>query len=509
MSNNGTTKRQTSLKQLLKKQKWTAAEAGRVKVAKTVQAVFNSINSDIIEPKIEYTEITKRLAAFNILERETYSGYTDICNWFERACRQAQYDISMAAYFLEHLISTLKYAVLTEDVYSYISQLPAIVTRKQYSDICHNRIPNSDNITDNYADMGFCLLNLIEIELEYYIRLLHRDARRKNPLKPLRKKLEAELVTDSNILNRYCKVTKHKKVPADLNKWEIIESGAISRYYPVFRRKEKTEEEALEQIAAFRKEFTELVTALLQDMEQYIEDVSTLTNEEWLNIAFSWADLYKEDFYNFRQMYNISKVNIFAGNDRAVYNGVAILEASELAITNPFTNNDPRIDEETGYYKPPTIENSLAEYSLEGFFDKSEASEIRIQQINECLRAIPLAYYSISGYHIALQIISERYGTTELLKARFDEEYSFLSERAEDYNNLVAGLHERIQNITYDDKELKQIKLDVLEKLFLPLSVKEHTPPESIIEQAKKDIENFDAFQGRADSLITTLCREK
>lgn len=574
-----------NINSLLKKKGWTGRELGRLEMVNTLDGFRQSLEG-VLEPKpiISKADFRKMLDTItDPQEGRIYNGYIAIHKWFSTMYLEAVAQEQQAHLNYNTLSTVLTNAMAAEDIYSYIAELPVIMTEKQYKETVEKR--KEEILHSDGEERSFNIFNLLEQALNFYIGLLQKKPRKKNPLKPLKKKLEKDLVTDPKILSKYNKVmengyyttpdgarsdsmeweewqalidppiTSHLKnakelgekevcfleqkmaakrvvnralaiydgatdeeaddevekkdpysvpcewhyyeeTPKNLNKWEILETGDLFEYYPALSG-EGTDEEMIEDIKAFIKEFPEVVKALLTDMERFIKGASSLPVEAWLNTCYTREDLYKLNFYNFRSTYVDTDTAIFSGNRRAL-NGVAILRA------NDSIGYSPLIDKETGYYKEPDIRKSLKDFSLEGYFTENEDYAEAVEVLERARRLFRNSYYFLLGYNKALDIVASYFNLEELEVAKLNTEV--LKNKAKGFNSLVAMLYVRIKDTAYQDEELKAKKMKVLKDVLYPISLEDLVVPEEKIEKAKRDIKDFKAFKDEMLDIKLTLC---
>lgn len=611
-----------NVEKLLKKKGWTGKELGRLELAMTLNALHKSLQGDTSPERIvSEAEFRKMLDTItDPYQGKIYNEYITIHEWFANNYSYAVANEQQALFMHSTLMNTLTSAMLAENVYEYISQLPAIFTEKQYKDLVTAR--TKEILTPNGETLGFNVFNLVELAIDYYVRQLSKEPRKKNPLKPLKKKLEAERVTDSHILDRYVEVTGlgyyemedgtrsdqltkgewkskvyeafiksdifqkvlekadeleqsgiiarimteevaqimimtkevartatekelkyfedteqdtqstienmqlayvelveqvklppeeylnefadyciiakwhfYDSPPEDLNKWEVLEAGNLYEYYTTLAS-DSSPEMQIDDITAFREEFPEVVEAILGDMEHYIKGVKSMTVSEWIYTVYSWEELYKLDMYGFRSMYT-DDVSIFEGNERAIFNGIAIVRPSTLL------ERSPRIDPETGYYKPPKVEKIMAN-GLEQYFTDNENYADNVRELELARKRLIEAIYFYKGFDKILDLIISYYDVDEFNLVRFD--VSRIEAKVKAFNSLLVTLYDQIKHTNYEDKELKEKKLEVLRDVFTPIDLSKIKIPKYRIDKAITDIKEKRAFVGGMNDIRVTLC---
>lgn len=192
------------IKRLLKKKSWTGKEIGQIILVDTLKAYKRAI--DTSNP-LEQPEVTKEQLDYmvstltNESEWETYRGYISIYDWIQHTSQlvstQEQSAIAQYAQYYGFIAN----ALTAENTYQYIAELPVTMTEKQYTDFLKKRI--QEILKPNGQDRKDSAIQLILKAIDYYINLLETHPRAKNPLKPLKKKLQEEPIADLNILKHY------------------------------------------------------------------------------------------------------------------------------------------------------------------------------------------------------------------------------------------------------------------------------------------------------------------
>lgn len=297
-----------------------------------------------------------------------------------------------------------------------------------------------------------------------------------------------------------CKWHYYEDPPTDLTKWDILETDNLYEFYGgLFCGMDVTDEELTAEAEDFTAEFRELVNAVVKDIEANFtvgeRGLSALSVEEWLTVNYSLRELYKKDFYGYRAEVE-ADTTIFDGNYRALFNGVAILRASDLI------DRSPRINE-SGYYVEPDIKPTLSNFTLEAFFPESEDYADNLEIVETARQTFIESYYHLKGYNCALELIARFYDVPEITVFQFATDG--LEDKIGAFNDLVPALYKKIHDTAYGDKELKERKLQVLKDLFQPIDYKALTIPEENREQAEQLLEDFKAFQPENTALFDAL----
>lgn len=196
-----------NINRLLKKKGWTGAELGRLELANMALAYKKATdtNNPEQEPVISRADFEKMLSTLkDPTEGRIYNGYISIHNWISNTAPIAMSEGQQAQLQFDKLWNYIENAITAEDLYSYIAELPLIMTEKQYKETVEKR--TQEILKPDGEPLAHNVLALILSGIEYYINLLQTQPDAKNPLKPLKKKLEKELVRDPHILEKYNRV---------------------------------------------------------------------------------------------------------------------------------------------------------------------------------------------------------------------------------------------------------------------------------------------------------------
>lgn len=304
----------------------------------------------------------------------------------------------------------------------------------------------------------------------------------------------------------------YEEAPEGFNKWEFIAACAngdmdFGDVYPCLFSEspeggEATPEEYTEQAIAFKKEFPELVEAILKlfDEKGYRTDtigfeeapISAIPVEHWEEAVTAWRTLYNVDFPGFRAWVE-SDSNIFEGDKRALLNGIAVLRPSDV-YRNP---NDKRyysaaIDE-NGDFKEPEGQALFSHmFGLDAYTPANPESGDNIDKVERNRATLEESLRFVVGYDVALELIAEEIGIPDF--TIFKAYGARCLERVKALNNLFDLLYTHIEEIDYRDKERKAAKLQALRDVFYPIDVDALTVSEERRKKAAQMLDGLEAF---------------
>jgi len=292
--------------------------------------------------------------------------------------------------------------------------------------------------------------------------------------------------------------------PADLTKWDIIEQELLLELYPADidgSGDAYSESNFTASMEDFKAEFAELVQAMLADIDKKHFSgsevkLSALPVEKWLTTLCSWRSLYEADFYGEKEAAE-GDAQLFDGNKRALFNGIAILRPSDIISKS-------RCIDERGYYVEPDIHPAISSHSLEAFFTESEDYAENIATVEDARSGLLANYYYLQGYNKQIDLIIALTDVPEL--EVFKQDLRGLEERVKALNDLVSILYRQIKDTDYKDKELQARKMEVLKDIFPPLDIDSLTIPEENIARAQELVGSFKAFLEQRVEFEDLLC---
>ena len=287
-------------------------------------------------------------------------------------------------------------------------------------------------------------------------------------------------------------------IPEETSKWDTIENISLKRYYTSLRDPEcMTDEDFVREAKDFRKEFPEMVEAILEQASELLEeDLVSLPVTEWINKKWTVKHLYEKNIYGYRREVNAPQ-NLFHGNPQAMASGIAVM-------ANPGT--DTKINE-AGNYVPVDMgsKNLLGRsIGLEQYIGNDEQTKKNIQELEGCYRDILAGYRFVLAYDTACDMIAKHINISEFCV--FKQHSDQLTEKIKKLIALVPMLYVKITHINYTNEEVKRQKLQVLMDYFKPLDIRGAAPTKKNIERAEMMLkDNMRAFYAQDGLFLATL----
>lgn len=584
------------IKKLLNKKGWTGRELGIIELTNMSELYRQALagNQDPT-PLVEPGQFQKMING--IVDRSqgiVYNGYISIHEWLQVQLQAALAQDQQVQLQYKKLIDYVTNAITAEDAYRYAEQLPAIMTQKEYDEKRAAAI-EARLVDEDGNDLEWNIYSIVEHAIQYFYNELERNPKKPNPLKPIKKKYERELVTSKLILEswnetvgngyytledgrrsdkmtaeewqeaittpamkqalenmeatgaggrviadqiaqrRYTERAKvimlggteqdadknqqkndyerglavpaewhyYEEQPADLTKWEVVETGLWEFYLPW-----EEWDGAEEALADFYSEFQELVKAVLEELDRgewFSPALSSYQLKDWLTTTYTVRSLYEGGFYGMDE-FIAGYDSIWDGNRKALFNGIAIYTPSPMWAEARGGNEERKRKQahldERGYYVLPDITATLHHLSLEAFFTDGEDYARNVDIVERGREALLDSYYFIKGFNTALDLIATYFDVPALEVFKVD--VGDAEQKMDAFNELVPVLYYRIHGTDYEDKELKKRKLQVIQDIFYPLDYKSLAIPEANIEEVKARFKDFRAFKDT--TILDLLC---
>lgn len=585
-----------NLRQLLNKKGLKGEVVAKAIIANTADHYSQVMKgNEYYKPILSEAEISKLVSGITTpIEGKLYTRLLSVQDWIQKNQSSTLAHEQQAQLSITQLVNRIEIMSRSEEVFQYVSKLPRIMTKKQYEDA------KKENVEQLLKDHeAFSLFELIGEGIDYYIQLLKKHPRKKNPLKELKAKYQKETIKELFLIDRYkeellqdeekgyyllpngdrsdnmtlsqwseayktyyekpfLETHKHFKgdeeatpeetlshyrtkahikaylkeyqgmdrkkaqkealkeigfneniaewhyydettdepieVPAEyLNKWNILNADYKELFYSFnIIDKSITDEDRTKEHEAFKKEYGEVVDAILKDLEKSIPEASKVPLKDWSKQVYPAKDIYNLNLYDYKN--NLDSIAVPLDDYRSQRNGVAIIEKSPYSL---------QIDEK-GYYKEPNITNPLNLYSLMNYDVESEDYINNIKQLKEEEERLKDSYYYMQGYNIAIDLIKNALDIPEL--EAYKVQANSMKARIEAYNGLIAFLYVKIKDTKHDDEALQAKKLRILKENFTLIDTDALITPVENIEKARKHLNDYSAFtQNKPFSTLLTM----
>ena len=195
------------IKRLLNKKGWTGRELGIIELTNMALNFQQRLQGKEPKDLVDRAQFQRMISGITDKEQgRIYNGYIAIHEWLSLHYNIAQTQLQQAQLQFRTLSGYITDAILAEDVYSYIEQLPAIMTQKQYETFRAERI-EAQFYDEDGEPLYSNVFNLVERAITYYLRQLQREPQKPNPLKAIRKKYLSQPVKSKLILSKWNEAT--------------------------------------------------------------------------------------------------------------------------------------------------------------------------------------------------------------------------------------------------------------------------------------------------------------
>lgn len=536
---------------LLNKKGWTGRELGILEVtnmcrlfAQTMQGITPAkplIEKDRLKSMINGLTSEKDIREFNY--------YIDIHSFLSTTFAVKGSNTQQLQLRQKVILDYLKNALLAEDIFYYIDELPAIMTEKQYNEEREKR-------TAEYLDgIKLTPMQIIIELLEANIKAYEENPRKTSPYKELFKRYATEPIKSKYTLERYNEATDngYYTLP-DGRRSDQMTDEEWEEVAKSYEEKENQQQEAEEQkgFSITDKRFMREALAVYNDGLTPYEAEELIKEEDGLKVPREWhiyeeppADLTKwEAIADTTYIYELYRVNeaddikafiedfeelaelLKAEAEKLYFKGFSKIPYSEyhidrfsgveaysknfvgfdymkddsflfdgergnwngIAILKPNWNKH-RIDE-NGYFIEPPIYNSLKNHSLEAFFTDNEDYAYNVATIEASRESILESYYFLSCLDYIIDATAKLYDLPDI--KMFGVNISSLKEMIDALNTFTPVLYTKICRTRYQDEETKQKKLQVLKDIFYPIEYDKIEIPTAKIDELIQDTKNFE-----------------
>jgi len=195
-----------NIKRILNKKGWTGRELGILELTNMCVMFRQALEGKEPTPVVEPAQLQRMVSTMTDRQQaRTYNGYIAIHEWLRVSYNIAQTHEQQAQLQFRTLEGYMERATLAEQVYTYIEQLPAFMTQKQYDELRAQRL--EAYLTLNGEGRYSNPLNLLAGAVDHFLRKLQSEPKKANPLKAIRKKYVAQPVKSELIRSRYNRIT--------------------------------------------------------------------------------------------------------------------------------------------------------------------------------------------------------------------------------------------------------------------------------------------------------------
>jgi hypothetical protein len=559
------------IEKLLKKKHWTGAELGRLQIAITSIAYGESFKNGESNPKpiVEKErmhEMLRTLAGTH--EAGVYNSYIAMHEWIRNVSQTSLAQEQQALVQIEKINNILSKILEVENVFTYISFLPKIMTQKQYKNAVNESLKGLWD--ENEKPVKVRGLTIVKFALSSCLTLLKKHPRANNPLKPLKEKLSKEFVRDTTILEKYNKImrrgyyvledgTRSDQVPPDeLRKIISPELSKILNEDSKLSEDEKkllnlkSTQHRIEEMsknhyhgisAPAQKSFTKkiqwhyykeppknltkwdiLKEGRLEDFyfskseeknhQQEVKEFESLMTEFPMVIEAITNDI-GEKYPDLSNLKGLTAEKL----DKKYYPEKILFDDNFYSFRDVVTSDryvfkdDPEAQNGIAILKNSTAEkytmpdlNIVLRSPLEKYYPENKDYKDNKNEIKECRNLILQSVYFVQGFNAALNIIASEFDLEEV--QNFSQPVHLLKEKIEKNNNLVYLIHESINDlIKYGGESAdKQKKLETLKTVFDPIDLSEFEIPQAKIDEATKNISDLTGFYEHDLNPYLTLC---
>lgn len=253
----------------------------------------------------------------------------------------------------------------------------------------------------------------------------------------------------------------YEEPPAGLTKWDVVKDlFVLLEIYPAALGDNHDQEAYEEEMSDFTDTFSDMVAAIVDalDSENWIDiHISDVPFSVWNRPIISLQALYDMNFYGMADRVNLDKETLFPDNERARYNGVAVLQELHGLFEPP---TDAR-----GYFIPPTIMHNIGNpYSLEDLLEGAEDYDFMADLIEDNQNALLDSHYFLKNWNILIDMVDEIYEVPRIDVYRID--YSKIEKYIDELNGMTMDLYNQVYRTDYGEMGdfQRHFKLEAIKK---------------------------------------------
>lgn len=287
-------------------------------------------------------------------------------------------------------------------------------------------------------------------------------------------------------------------IPEDTTKWDAIEDIPLERYYLTLEKaQEFTDDDIVREVSDFRKEFPEMVDAILVQASELLgEDLVSLPVTDWPKKKWTVRYLYEKDIYGYRREVNAPQ-NLFRDNMQAMASGVAVLANAGFGT---------EIGEDGNYVPVDMASKNLMgkAIGLEQYIGDDAQTKKNIAELEDCRQDILAGYKYVLAYDTACEMIAKFIGIPDF--TIFKQHSDQLTDKIKKLNALMPMLHLKILTTNYADQNAKVQKIRVLTDYFKQIDTRSASPTKKSMAAAEQMLkDNMNAFYAQDGRFLAAL----
>lgn len=193
----------TDIQRLLNKTAWTGQDLGRLELTNMAVLFRQAITGQEQKPVVDREQFAKMVRTLtDSRQGQIYNGYIAVHEWISIHYNMAQTQLQQAQLQEQTLAGYVTDALLAEDVYRYMEQLPLILTEEQYEKTARENLQKWLYLKPGLPKAE-PLSALLLRGLNFYLRRLQESPSRANPLKRIRRAYRSQPVKSELLRSRY------------------------------------------------------------------------------------------------------------------------------------------------------------------------------------------------------------------------------------------------------------------------------------------------------------------
>ena len=451
---------------LLKKKKLTGEEVGKILIYNTTNSyeqVLKNGSSENVVPD----EILRQLVS-NLPSREEWEKfklYDSINEWVVHNFSIASAYEQQAQLNLEKLLNNLNMVGVCESVRDFYYTLPAIMTKKDYEKTIEKRKEELLN-----TKLKINLADIFHIAKDEVINEYRKNPRKKSIGKELYKIYSKMSVPEH--IKRRCKDFFNEEIEKGIfNMWCVFEFDDTMEFYKCFEDKEemKSLEEYIKDFEAFKTDFKEAYSMIMEEMKNYFPEVENLPLKDWFIKKYEYKQLYELNYFDIFTNTLNNRYIMFDKNFKAIFNGIAIL----------------RKEDEKNFKKVKPLEdliNTFCFISLEQLAKGGKEVHGEMEYYKDLWAVLRRSLYFLQGYNKALDIIIENYDIKDI--EIFKSRYNWFENKVNGLNHMIDLRLSILESNVHENLNQREEKAKIYKKIFEKIDLEKLTTPKRNVKEA-------------------------